>query len=226
MAITLPPTDPEREWSELRAYLGPAFDTRLAEQHEQAVIDEWEAASSEEELYRTSHAYLYDLTAFATHPTKLPYHDAIVAAFPDGARLLDVGCGIGWDGLRLLEAGYDVSFADFDNPSVAYLRWRLERRGLSATVHDLDAGPLPGDHDLTYCFDVLEHVADPFALLGRMEGTAAQVLVNVLEPEPGETPVHHALPVDAVLAHVRERGLLQHDLLNVRSHLVRYRGRR
>ncbi len=221
--IALPPPDPEAEVAELREYLGDAFDPAILADHEQAVVREWEAAGSEDVLYRTSHAYLYDLTAFATHATKRPYHDAIVRALPEGGHLIDVGCGIGFDGLRLLEAGYDVSFADFDNPSTAYLRWRLERRGRTdVLVHDLDAGPLPTGHDLAYCFDVIEHVADPYALLARLEGTADQVLVNFLEPEPGETPLHHELPVAELLAYVSERNLHEQELLNVRSHLVRY----
>ena len=219
----LPPPDPRAEVDELREYLGDAFDPALLADHEQAVVREWEAAGSEDELYRTSQAYLYDLTAFATHATKRPYHDVILRALPDGGRLIDVGCGIGADGLRLLDAGYDVAFADFDNPSTAYLRWRLARRGRTEVrVYDLDAGPLPAGHDLAYCFDVIEHVADPWALLDRLEATADQVLVNFLDPEPGETPLHHDLPVAALLGHVARRHLHEYRLLNFRSHLVRY----
>ena len=76
---------------------------------------------------------------------------------PPGSRLLDYGCGIGSDGLMLLEAGYRVEFADFDNPSTEYLRWRLEQRGFDAPVHDLDKD-VPDGFDAAYAFDVIEHV--------------------------------------------------------------------
>ena len=89
--------------------------------------------------------------------TKLPYLRELARHVPPGSRLLDYGCGIGSDGLLLLEAGYRVEFADFDNPSTEFLRWRLERRGLDAPVHDLDK-EVPDGFDAAYAFDVIEHV--------------------------------------------------------------------
>ena len=76
---------------------------------------------------------------FAMSGTKTPYLRELDAARAAPARrLLDYGCGIGSDGLRLQRLGYRVDFADFDNPSDAYLRWRLERRGVDAPVHDVE----------------------------------------------------------------------------------------
>ncbi|HEX8086615.1 MAG TPA: methyltransferase domain-containing protein [Solirubrobacteraceae bacterium] len=197
--------DPAREEAELRAYLGDAYDhDRLVRWREQ-LEEEAAAIADEQRLYRESEAYLYNLTAFAMTGTKLPYLRELLRAAPPPARLLDVGCGIGSDGLMLLEAGYDVAFADFDNPSTRYLRWRLERRGLAARVHDLDAAPLPDGFDLAYAFDVLEHVEAPLALLETMERSAALVCVNLLGPD--DDALHHELPVDAIVARARERGL-------------------
>src|SRR5207248_483828 len=75
---------------------------------------------------------------FAMSGTKLPYHGDLERIVPSGSRLLDYGCGIGSDGLRLLDRGYRVEFADFDNPSARYLRWRLDRREIAAAVHDVE----------------------------------------------------------------------------------------
>ena len=205
----MPPLSGEE--AELRAYLGDRFDRSRLERWQLQLEEEAEAIGDEALLYRTSEAYLYNLTAFAMTGTKLPYHAAIRRLMPPGARLLDVGCGIGSDGLALLEAGYDVAFADFDNPSTRYLRWRLERRGRTARIVDLDAEPLPGGFDLAYAFDVLEHVEDPFALLGRMEAAADLVCVNVLETGPDETVLHHALPVEHVVGHARSHDLRLHE---------------
>ncbi len=183
--------DPRREEAELREYLGPAFDRSRLERYEQQLEQEFAECGDEAALYRSSEAYLYNLTAFAMTATKLPYLELLVGAVAPGARVLDYGCGIGSDGLVLLEAGYRVEFAEFDNPSAAYLRWRLRRRGLEAPVHDLDRG-VPAGYDAAYAFDVIEHVDDPFALLGELESRAGLVLVNLLEPEPGETALHRA----------------------------------
>lgn len=214
--------DPERELAELRAYLGADFDEAALREHEQRLMRELDAAPDEESLYRSSQMYLYDLTVFAMSGTKAPYLDLLERSVPPGARLLDVGCGIGADGLALLEAGYDVTFADFDNPSVAYLRWRLEHRGLQARIVDLDREPLPTGMDLAYAFDVIEHVPDPFAFLATMEAAADLVLVNVLEPEPGETTLHHELPVAALERHAARRGLRALEIHHGRSHVLLY----
>src|SRR5687768_272140 len=132
------PHDPQAEVEELRRYLGAEYDHALLEGHERAIADERAGLGSDDELYRTSRMYLYDLTVFAMSPTKLPYLRDLTELVPPPAHVLDYGCGIGSDGLRLIEAGYTVSFADFDNPSTRYLRWRLAQRGIDATVHDLD----------------------------------------------------------------------------------------
>jgi SAM-dependent methyltransferase len=214
--------DPEREQRELRDYLGDAYDHERLVAYERQLERELELVGDEQRLYRTSEAYLYNLTAFAMTETKRPYLEALVRLAPPPARVLDYGCGIGSDGLVLLELGYTVEFADFANPSTRYLAWRLRRRGLSAPIHDLDAAPPPGGFDVAYAFDVIEHAEDPFELLARLEASAGLVIVNFLEPEPDESPLHHSLPVAALLRHAGARGLRHYRRHHGRSHLVAY----
>ncbi|HUC36592.1 MAG TPA: methyltransferase domain-containing protein [Acidimicrobiales bacterium] len=213
--------DPGREEAELSAYLGASFDRGRLEHYQEALDEEAKAVRDEHELYRTSQAYLYNLTVFAMTGTKLPYLDVLTSHLPKGSRLLDYGCGIGSDGLMLLEAGYRVEFADFANPSTAYLRWRLEHRGLSAPVHDLD-GEVPGGFDGTYAFDVIEHVKDPYGFLGEMERRARFVEVNFLEFDPNEQELHYELPIEDLLRYVERRHLEAYELLHGTSHLVLY----
>src|SRR5205085_12380459 len=87
--------DPEREEADLRAYLGDAYDRGRLEQNQEALDEEAAAVGNDREFYRTSQAYLYNLTAFAMSGTKLPYLDVLASRVPPGARLLDYGCGIG-----------------------------------------------------------------------------------------------------------------------------------
>jgi SAM-dependent methyltransferase len=213
--------DPDREQAELREYLGEGFELERLWRYQEQLDAEFAATGDEDTFYRTSTGYLYNLTAFAMTGTKLPYIRELMRRVPAGARLLDYGCGIGSDGLLLLEAGYRVEFADFDNPSTAYLRWRLARRGLDAPVHDL-AGSVPGGFDAAYAFDVIEHVRDPFQFLREIERRADLVEVNFLAPEPGDQALHHDLPISALLAHVAKQRLRFYRLLHGRSHLVLY----
>lgn len=211
------------ELEELQDYLGDRYDPALLQRHQQAVDEEEHAAPDELTFYRTSQTYLYDLTVFAMSGTKRPYRSLVRRLVGPGARVLDYGCGIGSDGLRLINAGLAVEFADFDNPSVDYLRWRLARRGISATIHDVEK-PIDARFALVYCFDVIEHVDDPFGFLERLEHLADIVVVNFLEPTPDDVHVHKPLPIAQLLDHAVRRGMISYRLMHGRSHLVAYRG--
>lgn len=210
--------------AELKEYLGDDYDHGRLERWDHAVEEEFETIGDEATLYRTSQAYLYDLTVFAMSGTKLPYLELLQRHVKPGGRILDYGCGIGADGLRLLERGYDVAFADFDNPSTRFLRWRLEQRGSGATVFDIERDAIPDEFDAAFAFDVIEHVDDPFAFVGRMEAAAQLVVVNLLEslPEEAENPLHRDLPIADLLAHAAARSPFAYERHHKRSHVVLY----
>jgi SAM-dependent methyltransferase len=217
--------DPLREEGELREYLGGKYDHSRLQQYQRTLDREFDACGDEERFYRESQGYLYNLTAFSMTGTKLPYLEALVRRVGPGARVLEYGCGIGSDGLALMEAGYRVEFADFDNPSTKYLRWRLRRRGLDAPVHDLDRD-VPAGFDAAFAYDVIEHVPDPFAFLGEMERRSRIVEVNFLEEAAEDQGLHHDLPISDLLRHVSSRRLLSYHVIHGRSHLVIYESAR
>jgi len=214
----------ERDVEELRAYLGDEFDYQRLVEYQRGVEEEARAVGDERRFYRTARSYLYDLTAFAMTGTKLPYHAVLRELVGSGATLLDYGCGIGSDGLRLLDYGYRVTFADFANPSTEYLRWRLARRGHDAEIFDIDSTTVPGGFALAYAFDVIEHAEDPFAFLEELEARAGIVLVNFLDEDEDDVDIHHELPIADLLAHARRRGIVHESVHFGRSYLVAYRG--
>jgi len=213
----------DRDLEDLRTYLGDSYDHSRLVDHAGVVEREQESIGDEDRFYRSSEAYLYDLTAFAMSGTKVPYIDVLKRLVPRGGRVLDYGCGIGSDGLRLMDAGYRVDFADFDNPSTRYLRWRLQRRGLAAKVWDVDRDPAPGGYDAVFCFDVIEHIDDAFAFLATLERTAAIVMVNFLEERAEDTHLHRPLPIDDLVRYAAGKDLLHYRVYHGRSHLVAYR---
>ncbi len=215
--------DAVQDLEELKEYLGSEYDEHLLRTSAAAVEREEEELGNEEAFYRSSRMYLYDLTAFAMTGTKVPYHWDLRRVVPPGSRVLDWGCGIGSDGLRLIGAGYHVAFADFESPSTRYLRWRLERRGIEADVYDITSDEIPTDFDAAYAFDVIEHVDDPFAFLAEMERHARIVVVNLLEPRPDDTHLHRPLPIRELLTHAERRGLIRYRRYHGRSHHMIYR---
>ena len=54
--------------------------------------------------------------------------------------MLDYGCGVGSDGIKFAEMGYDVAFADYPSECTRFLEWRLRvLRESSAPLYSLDA---------------------------------------------------------------------------------------
>ena len=170
-------------------------------------------------------AYLYDLTAFGMWDTKVPYFEDLRDFLRPASRVLDYGCGIGTDGLRLIAEGHHVGFADFANPSTKYLQWRLDQRDLHppvAEIFNIDEH-VPGGFDLAYSFDVIEHVEDPPGFMGELESRADIVAVNLLEPDPHDVHLHKPLPIPALLDRAERQGILRYRKYHGRSHLVIYR---
>lgn len=215
----------EQDLEELRQYLGDSFDEEMLAHHKEAIALERQTSNDESTFYRTSQVYLYELTMFGRWQVKTPYLMDVMRLQPAPARVLDYGSGIGTDGLRMQHLGYDVAFADFDNPCSRYLRWRLARRGIEAPVYDVEQ-EVPGGHDVVLCFDVIEHVEDPWGFLARLESLGSLVVVNLLEPEPEDDPndLHRPLPIKAIVDHAASRGLVRYRLYHGRSHLLAYRG--
>ena len=219
------PTRWTDEWQELKSFLGKDFRPELCHQTTELVAREFCQFPNEDEFYRTSAAYLYDLTGFSMRQTKEPYRSLVRLVVPPGARLLDYGCGIGSDGLKFLDEGFQVSFADFQNPSTAYLQWRLRQRNSGATLYDVEHFPEDARFDLAYSFDVLEHVADPFSFLELLEGVADYVAVNfIVEEHNANFPMHYAHDWQKLERWIAERNtVLCRSLLYPNSQLVVYR---
>lgn len=82
-----------------------------------------------------------------------------------GAKLLDIGCGSGHFCAAALRHGFQVCGIE---PAEAPARYAAERLGVEVIAGDVFEVEMPtGQFDVITAWDVIEHVADPRAMLRR-----------------------------------------------------------
>jgi SAM-dependent methyltransferase len=147
----------------------------------------------------------------------------MAARYVQELRVLDAGCGVGWGGQILLDAGASsVVGVDIDPAAVADAVRRVP--GALFTVGDLAALPLAtASVDVVVCFEAIEHVDDPYRALdelARVLAPGGSLLVSSPNPAvypPGnefhihEFPPHELL--DAVVSRLGEGRLVRQQVL-------------
>lgn len=124
---------------------------------------------SHQESYKQNEAYADFLAGWDSN-FYAKYADTLK---PDrtGARVLDVGCGVGQVVGRLTQAGYDAYGADVSEPNVQ----RARKVCPNCQIYDGKRLPFPDKHFASVgAFNVLEHVEEPEAFIAE--------LVRVAEP--------------------------------------------
>ena len=128
------------------------------------------------------------------------------ATIPEGARLVDVGCGTG-NGLLIFHERFGVSGVgvDVSDGMLDIARAKMDGRNLPIEVHQIDGESLPFEEsmfDAGISFEVLEHTPDPAQLLRELArvvkpgGTVVVSTPNTLwEPVhwfAAKTGLHHS----------------------------------
>ena len=89
-------------------------------------------------------------------------------------RALDVGCGEGGVGRSLREAGAtEVHGVEIMPAAAAVARETLDSVFAGRSRRRSRSGALAGPFDTICCYDVLEHLVDPEAVLGQLRALAA-----------------------------------------------------
>ena len=92
-----------------------------------------------------------------------------LASLPGGSKVLDAGCGNGFFTRQLCEKGFDAVGMDLEESGIVHAR-KLHPgiRFEVASVYD-DMGMLFGQQfDAVFSLEVIEHVYDPRAFVGRV----------------------------------------------------------
>ena len=124
----------------------------------------------------------------------LPALDGVEAKLQAGARVADVGCGVGFSTLLMAKAYPQSSFVGFDfhEPSIASAREHAREHGLGDRVRfeAVAAKDIAEDgFDLITMYDCLHDMGDPRGCAAHMR----HILANdgtwmIVEPNSGDTP--------------------------------------
>ena len=80
-------------------------------------------------------------------------------------RLLDVGCGRGWNAAFFKEQGFRAEAIDISPQAVEL----TASRGVPASVFDLEQDELDGKYDVILCLETLQFLVDPHRSLRKLE---------------------------------------------------------
>jgi SAM-dependent methyltransferase len=132
---------------------------------------------------------------YAAHliQTWIPALDGVAAKLQRGARVADIGCGLGASTILLAQAFPRSTFVGFDNhgPSIEAARRAAEQAGVSDRVRFevVAAQEFPGTgYDLVTFFDCLHDMGDPVgAIRHTAQALAPDGTVLLVEPMAAET---------------------------------------
>jgi SAM-dependent methyltransferase len=134
----------------------------------------------------------------------LPSLDGVTAKLEAGARVADVGCGLGASTILMAKAYPRSRFWGFDSHAVSIETAR--KRAADAGVADrvvfevAKSTDFPGkDYDLVACFDCLHDMEDPVGAARHVRESLAQDgTFMIVEPFAGDTPEDNHNPVGRV----------------------------
>jgi 2-polyprenyl-3-methyl-5-hydroxy-6-metoxy-1,4-benzoquinol methylase len=164
------------------------------------------------DFYNASGVEVFDLVAWHAEDRihHRIFHCAEIATAAGCRSLLDYGSGIGSDAIVFAHAGVDVTLADISEPLLGFARWRCEARGFRVKTIDLKReAPPAAAYDAVVCFDVLEHVTDPVAVVKTLERALAPMGYLFLHAPFGADPLRpmHIQHEDVVRPRLRAMGL-------------------
>lgn len=106
-------------------------------------------------------------------------HRLLLAAIPDGTRVLDVGCAEGYLGEALLARGCEVVGIESDERAAARAEGRLSTLIVGSVTDGSTRERVSGRFDAVLFGDVLEHLTDPLEVLRWAATIGDRVVVSL-----------------------------------------------
>lgn len=190
---------------------------------------EWESGrrrTPEEikDFYRSTQSYIFEHVWW--HATDTATNSANVEILRHAQKIgatqyLDFGSGVGANAILFARHGFKVALADISPQMMAFARWRLARRGIEASLIDLNHQRLPeAQFDFATAVDVFEHLPCPAIELREISQTVRDggVLVfNSRTEEDHDRPMHVLKSDRVIWQSLRACGFRQADSPGLRQ---------
>ena len=95
-----------------------------------------------------------------------------------GKKILCYGDGSGYLSLRLFQVGYEVTFAEINKISIAWMKYYTEKNKLPISILDLNQSDVVEEYDVIIIKDVLEHVKEPQNLVEKLKKKGRDLLIS------------------------------------------------
>ena len=105
----------------------------------------------------------------AWNPTLKEWEKTVAGYFPAGAKILDIGCGLGREAFALSDMGYDVTGVDISKEVITQVKQLAAAKGYNIPFFDYDGKSLPFPDE---SFDVVLIWAQTFGLLPPLRQAA------------------------------------------------------
>ncbi len=137
----------------------------MAEDLKQRVHDFWQANPCGTKFAQAEIGSREFFEAIERHRYETEFHIPEVIGFAKwrGQRVLEIGCGLGTDGINFARAGADYTGIDLTEASIELVSQRFAQEGQKAELRVADAEALPFEEasfDLVYSHGVLHHTPD------------------------------------------------------------------
>lgn len=111
------------------------------------------------------------------------------------ARVLDLGCGVGYGTQLLAQNDFEVVGLDKDQEALNYASSHYAHSRASYSQADLSCLEELGVHNAAVCFELIEHLQDPVPLLKSLRASVTTLLVSVpnedIYPHGGRIKFHY-----------------------------------
>ncbi len=199
---------------ELIEFMGDDFSHERMHLAAKDLADQWNERNRPmiediSEFYHNAKTYLYDLTSWhGADPSRGMWTETVKKFVKENncKTILDFGCGIGNDGLALLDLeGVSVDFVDLSCPCLDFLDFRIKKRGIEdrCNVIRCDDVYMPEKHyDFVICIDVIEHLCEVEKIMSNLFNHCDMIIMTVQGYEkihPMHLPKNNKFTIKIVL---------------------------